>query len=84
MQTLMTQTDQKWEAARDSTDGRTSNKSCNQNEGRKVCRRHNNQPLNVVASPQVQEGTVGLNQHFSLLRASLSYWQGQGRRRQID
>jgi hypothetical protein len=48
-----------------------------------MCQQHNNQPLNVVASPQVQEGTVGLNQHFSLLRVSLSYWQqGQDRRRQ--
>jgi hypothetical protein len=54
----MTRPDQNWEAARNSTDGRTSNKPCNQNEGGKVCRRHNNQPLNVVASPQVQEGTV--------------------------
>jgi hypothetical protein len=27
---------------------------------------------------------VGLNQQFSLIRVSLSYWQGQGKRRQID
>jgi hypothetical protein len=33
----------------------------------------NNQPLNAgVVSPQVQKGTVGLNQHFSLHRVSLS------------
>jgi hypothetical protein len=32
-----------------------------------VCQQHNNQPLNVVAPPQVQEGTVGLNQHLFLL-----------------
>jgi hypothetical protein len=39
----------------------------------------------TAASPHVQEATVGLNQptHFSLvLRVSLSYWQGQGRRRE--
>jgi hypothetical protein len=38
----------------------------------KVCQRHNNQPVNAGVSPQVQKGTVGLNQHFSLRRVSLS------------
>jgi hypothetical protein len=77
----------KWHraAARESI-RQISNKSGKQNWAAKVCQRHKNQPLNAGVSPQgVQKGTVGLNQHFSLGRVSLSYGQGPGtRRRQID
>jgi hypothetical protein len=53
-------------------DGESATNRATKTWRQKVCQRHNNQPLNAGVSPQVQKGTVGLNQHFSLHRVSLS------------
>jgi hypothetical protein len=53
-------------------DGESATNQATKTWRQKVCQQHNNQPLNAGVSPQVQKGTVGLNQHFSLPRVSLS------------
>jgi hypothetical protein len=53
-------------------DGESATNWATKTGQQKVCQRHNNQPENAGVSPQVQKGTVGLNQHFSLRRVSLS------------
>jgi hypothetical protein len=53
-------------------DGKSATNRATKIGRQKVCQRHNNQPENAGVSPQVQKGTVGLNQHFSLRRVSLS------------
>jgi hypothetical protein len=53
-------------------DGESATNQATKTGRQKVCQQHNNQPVNAGVSPQVQKGTVGLNQHFSLRRVSLS------------
>jgi hypothetical protein len=53
-------------------DGGSATNRATKTGQQKVCQQHNNQPVNAGVSPQVQKGTVGLNQHFSLRRVSLS------------
>jgi hypothetical protein len=53
-------------------DGESATNQATKIGRQKVCQQHNSQPENAGVSPQVQKGTVGLNQHFSLRRVSLS------------